>query len=474
FPADFMFGAATASYQIEGAWNLSGKGVNIWDTLTHDNPEFIIDRSNGDTAANSYFMYKEDVQLLKQIGADFYRFSVSWARILPTGQINIVNQAGIDYYNRLINELLANGIKPMVTIFHWDLPQKLQDLGGMPNILIADIFTDYARLLFENFGDRVKWWITFNEPAVFVTGYATGKGFAPSVNASGIGDYMSVHTIILAHAKTYRMYERDFRPKQQGKVSITLNSRWHEPRSNSTEDVESSERAMQFYLGLHAHPIFSQKGDYPRLVKERIANNSLAEGFFRSRLPKFTEQEIAYIRGTFDFFGLNHYSTSLTSPGFSGSQMPSLEGDVSVRRLNDPKWIATGGESRKVVPWGFRKLLNWIRKEYNNPPVFITENGVADKEEFEDLLRVYYHTHYMYEMLKAMFDDGCNVIGYIAWSLIDNFEWTSGYTEKFGLFHVNFTDPGRARTAKESSRVFAEIIETRQIPARYLQDVQQN
>ncbi|PNF16841.1 Myrosinase 1 [Cryptotermes secundus] len=474
FPANFIFGAATASYQVEGAWNHEGKGVNIWDTLTHDHPDFMTDLSNGDIAANSYFKYKEDVQLLKKIGANFYRFSVSWSRILPTGQTNVINQAGVDYYNNLINELLANGIEPMVTIFHWDLPQPLQDLGGMTNKFIVDIFVDYARVLFVHFGDRVKWWITFNEPAVFSIGYTTARGFAPSVNAPGIGNYLAVHSILLAHAKTYHMYRREFWAKQQGNMSLALNSRWFEPKTNSTEDVQSAQRAIQFYLGLYAHPIFSQEGDYPKLVKDRIAQKSLDEGFFRSRLPKFTKEQISHIRGTFDFFGLNHYTTSLTTVGNTENQGPSLEADVWAQRLFDRSWKETGDPSRKVVPWGFRKLLNWIKNEYNNPPVFITENGVSDPTEFNDTLRIHYYTHYLNEMLNAMFQDGCNVIGYAAWSLIDNFEWNSGYTQRFGLFHVNFTDPERTRTAKESSRVYAEIIRTRQIPARHFHSASQD
>lgn len=474
FPADFMFGAATSSYQIEGSWDEEGKGVNIWDTLTHDHPDIMTDLSNGDIAANSYYKYKEDIQLLKKIGANFYRFSVSWSRILPTGHVNAINQAGVDYYNNLINELLANGIEPMVTIFHWDLPQQLQNLGGMTNKLIVDIFVDYARALFIQFGDRVKWWITFNEPAVFSLGYSTARGFAPSVNAPGIGNYLAIHTMLLAHAKTYHMYRQEFWAKQQGKMSLALNSRWLEPKTNSTEDVQSAERAIQFYLGLYAHPVFSQEGDYPQLVKERIANKSVEEGFLKSRLPKFTEEEIAYIRGTFDFFGLNHYTTSLTTAGRVGSSVPSFEEDVWAQRLFDPSWTATGDKSRKVVPWGFRKLLKWIKDEYNNPPVFVTENGVSDPTELNDTLRIHYYTHYLNELLNAVFQDGCNVIGYAAWSLLDNFEWTSGYTQRFGLFHVNFTDPERTRTAKESSRVYAEIIRTRQIPARYLHNASQD
>ncbi|XP_069695501.1 myrosinase 1-like isoform X2 [Periplaneta americana] len=465
FPEGFLLGTASAAYQIEGGWDTDGKGHNIWDTLTHTHPDYVDDEDNGDIACDSYHKYKEDVQLLSQMKVDFYRFSISWSRILPTGLINNVNQRGIDYYNNLIDELLANDIKPMVTMYHWDLPQALQDLGGWPNLKIADYFEDYAQLLFTMFGDRVKWWITFNEPP-FVSGYATAKGHAPCVNQPGIGDYLAAHTILLSHAKVYHLYDRIFRAKQQGKVGITLNSNWCEPLTNSTEDIESCDRHRQFNLGLYSHPIFSAKGDYPPVVKERIANNSKAEGFTRSRLPKFSTDEIQYIRGTYDFFGLNFYTADL-GRSLEEGHIPSLARDSGVVTLKDPEWPPSASSWLKVVPWAFRKQLKWIAHEYNNPPVFVTENGFSDNGELNDTGRINYLTSHMKEMLKAIYEDGCNVIGYAVWSLLDNFEWNRGYTERFGLYHVDFQDPTRPRTAKESSKVFKEIMSTRKIPERF-------
>ncbi|XP_047122103.1 myrosinase 1-like [Schistocerca piceifrons] len=214
FPDDFMFGAATAAYQIEGAWNEDGKGENIQDYLFHNHPEYTAG-DTGDVACDSYHKYKEDVQMLKALNANVYRFSISWARVLPTGDVDIINQPGIDYYNNLINELLANGIQPMVTMYHWDLPQALQYIGGWPNELLADYFVEYARVLFENFGDRVKWWVTFNEPATFVHGN-TDVRMAPSQPAKGIGDYLAAHTIIKAHARVWHLYDEQFRASQNG------------------------------------------------------------------------------------------------------------------------------------------------------------------------------------------------------------------------------------------------------------------
>lgn len=213
-------GVATAAYQIEGAYLEDGKSKNIWDILTHDRSELIDDGSNGDVACDSYHKVEEDVALIKDLGVDFYRFSISWARVLPKGYSYYVNQAGINYYNKLINALLKEGITPMVTLYHWDLPQVLQDAGGWPNELLADYFADYARVIFENFGDRVKWWLTFNEP--FNTchqGYGNVLK-APALNITGYADYLCTHTVLKAHAKVYHMYDKEFRSKQNGKILI--------------------------------------------------------------------------------------------------------------------------------------------------------------------------------------------------------------------------------------------------------------
>ncbi|XP_021923731.1 lactase-phlorizin hydrolase-like isoform X2 [Zootermopsis nevadensis] len=385
FPPDFRFGVATASYQIEGAWNTDGKGESIWDRMTHQHPDFFF---NGDVAADSYHLYKEDVRALKELGVGVYRFSISWPRILPTGDVDVVNKLGIAYYNNLINELLANGIEPMVTMYHWDLPQALQDIGGWPNQVIADYFEEYARVLFTHFGDRVKLWLTFNEPLSFCAGYGEWRAGAPGIDAHGIGDYMSAHTVLHAHARVYHLYDNVFRKKQ---------------------------------------------------------------------------------KGTSDFFGLNHYTTNLARSGAVG-ETPSLIRDAGVQMILDPSWPSSASAWLKVVPWGFRKLLVWIAKEYNNPPVYVTENGFSDHGELRDTNRTKYITSYLSELLKAIHEDGCNVIGYTAWSLIDNYEWMSGYTEKFGMYYVNYSDPARPRVPKDSSRVMAEIIRTRQLPQQYSQE----
>ncbi|GFG30514.1 hypothetical protein Cfor_08137, partial [Coptotermes formosanus] len=388
FPAGFMFGVATSSYQVEGAWNEDGKGESIWDRLTHDRPEVITDKSTGDVACNSYRLYKEDVRLLKDLGVHFYRFSISWPRILPTGHDNVVNQAGIDYYNNLINELIANGIQPVVTMYHWDLPQPLQDLGGWTNPVLADYFEDYARVLYANFGDRVKWWNTINEPKIVAMGYSSPTGFAPHILTPGHGQYLVVHTILLSHARAYRLYEREFKATQGGKVSIVDMCRWIIPTTDSEEEEEAAERARQMHIGWVLHPIYSATGDYPPVMKEWLAKKSKEEGYSRSRLPSFTKEEIELVRGTWDYLGLNHYTVYFVRQG-----QDLLYGlmDTGVVNMRDDKYATAASRWLQVVPWGFRKLLNWIAKEYNNPPVLITENGFSDHGEIDDTNRVDYY-----------------------------------------------------------------------------------
>ncbi|CAB4010038.1 cytosolic beta-glucosidase-like, partial [Paramuricea clavata] len=241
------------------------------------------------------------------VGVKYYRFSLSWARILPKGTADNVNPKGIEYYNKLIDELLKNGIKPMVTLYHWDLPQNLEDMGGWLNFTISDIFGDYARVCFKNFGDRVKFWATLNEPWVSaVIGYGNGI-HAPGISRPKDGMYLAGHTLLLAHGKAWHVYDREFRQTQKGRVSIVLNSDYHFPQKNEDASLKAAKRGMEWTLGWFANPIYIN-GDYPEVMKTLIAKHSKIEGI-PNRLPQFTAEEKKMLKGTADFFGLNHYTS---------------------------------------------------------------------------------------------------------------------------------------------------------------------
>ncbi|XP_050546382.1 myrosinase 1-like [Daktulosphaira vitifoliae] len=458
FPDGFMFGTSTAAYQIEGAWNEDGKGENIWDKMVHTHPELIKDSANGDVACDSYHKYKEDVALAKALNLKFYRFSISWTRITPTGEAHKINPKGIEYYNRLIDELLANNIEPLVTMYHWDLPQYLQDLGGWVNPIIADYFKEYAKVLFSNFGDRVKWWITINEPMETCKGYSFCN-YAPYLNLSNTGYYRAGHTQLLAHSKVYHLYNDMFREKQKGKISISINGMFFIPKNvDSEKDIETAERANQFERGWFSHPIY--KGDYPPVMREWVDRKCKSEGRPWSTLPTFSEEEIKLLKGTADFYALNHYSTRFVTNGIDPNPNPNYNPDAEYIISVDKSWPVSIAPWLIVVPEGLHKLLVWIKNEYNNPPIIITENGYADDGRLNDLERIDYIKSHLYATLQAINDDKCNVIGYTCWSLLDNFEWMDGYRYHFGLVNIDFNNPQRPRVPKASYQFFKAIVTT--------------
>ncbi|KAL1492251.1 hypothetical protein ABEB36_012728 [Hypothenemus hampei] len=423
-PPGLKFGVATASYQIEGGWNADGKGENIWDRFTHEDNLKIKDNSTGDVACDSYHLWKKDVDLLEELEVDFYRFSLSWSRILPNGFSNYINTRGIAYYNNLIDLLVKKGIEPVVTLYHWDLPQPIQDLGGWTNSITAQYFGDFARIAFDHFGDRVKIWITINEPASICVGPYEFNDGAPNVKSPGIGSYLCGQNILLAHATAYRIYQSEFRHIQNGKVGFTIDSIWAEPKDNNSKvDLEAAEREMQMSFGWFINPIFSDKGDYPDIMKFRIKNASVLQNFTTSRLPQLSEDEIRFIQGSADFLGVNHYHTWLVTLKVYPPNEISFEADKGTELLKDPTW-----KDPDILPWGLTNLLNWIKLRYNNPLVYITENGIGDSTgTLTDTKRIQYLQEYINATLVAI-NQGCNVARYTVWSLMDNMEWTNGYT----------------------------------------------
>ncbi|BBG96242.1 beta glucosidase 13 [Prunus dulcis] len=427
FPPGFIFGSAGAAYQFEGGAKEGGRGPSIWDTFTHKYPDKITDGSNGDVAIDSYHRYKsakEDVSIVKDMGWDAYRFSISWSRILPTGMLSGgVNQEGIKYYNNLINELVANGIKPFVTIFHWDLPQGIEDAyGGFLSPKSVDDFRDYAEICFREFGDRVKHWITLNEPHTFSNaGYTSGA-------------------------------------TQKGVVGIALNTGFSVPFSDSQADKDAASRAMDFSYGWFLDPL--TRGQYPQSMQSLVGN----------RLPKFTKEQSQMLKGSFDFIGLNYYSSSYAKavpPNKAGE--PSYATDSQADSLNNRngvpsvQWYAAS-DWLYVYPRGLRDLLLYTKRKYKNPLIYITENGVDEQNDPKlslekaliDKDRIKYYDEHLYYLQLAI-KDGVNVKGFFAWSLFDNFEWANGYTVRFGIYFVDYKN-GNKRYPKQSAHWFKNFL----------------
>uniref|UniRef100_A0A672YG48 Cytosolic beta-glucosidase n=1 Tax=Sphaeramia orbicularis TaxID=375764 RepID=A0A672YG48_9TELE len=447
FPQHFSWGVSSSAYQTEGGWNADGKGASIWDTFTHKPSSSIPDKANGDVACDSYHRLKEDLYMLRALKVKSYRFSLSWSRIFPNGLRTSLNQKGVDYYNRLIDGLLADNITPMVTLYYWDLPQALQNNGGWYNVGMIDIFNDFCDFCFATFGDRVKFWMTFNQPYTIAwSGYGLGQ-IPPNVKNPGTAPFKVAHNLIKAHAKAYHTYDDKYRRSQGGLVSIALNGDWFEPKDvNVPREVVAADRALQFQLGWFAHPIF-KNGDYPDAMKWQVGNKSELQGLSESRLPVFSDEEKRFIQGTADMFCLNHYTTKIAKDEEKDSPTTAIS-------------------NQRAVAWGLRRLLNWIKEEYGDPQIYITENGVStdSKTTWDDSARVFYYKTYINEALKAHDIDGVKVKGYTATSLMDSFEWLHGYTVGFGLHHVDFTNPNRPRTPKYSAHFYYQVIKNNGFP----------
>ncbi|XP_028785597.1 beta-glucosidase 40 isoform X1 [Neltuma alba] len=472
FPKGFVFGTASSAFQYEGAVKEDGRGPSVWDTFSHTFGK-VADFSNADVATDQYHRYEEDIQLMKDLGMDAYRFSISWTRIFPngTGQIN---QAGVDHYNKLINALLAKGIEPYVTIYHWDLPQALEDKynGWLSPEIIKD-FATYAETCFEKFGDRVKHWITFNEPHTFTTqGYDVGLQ-APGrcsillhlfcrAGNSATEPYIVAHNVLRAHATVADIYRKKYKSVQGGSLGIAFDVIWYVPATNSKEDIEATQRAQDFQLGWFLDPLMF--GDYPSSMRSRVG----------SRLPKFTQSEAALLKGSLDFVGINHYTTF-----YARNNATNLIGDLLHDSIADSGSITlpfngtkTIGERANsiwlyIVPQGMRSLMNYIKQKYGNPPVFITENGMDDpnrpftsiKDALKDEKRIRYHSGYLSSLQASIAEDGCNVKGYFVWSLLDNWEWAAGYTSRFGLYFVDYKDKQK-RYPKQSVEWFKNFLKS--------------
>lgn len=451
FPENFTWGCATSAYQIEGAWDSEGKGPSIWDAFCMI-PGKIHENQTGQRACDHFHKIDEDVALMQSLGLRAYRFSISWPRILPTGRGSI-NPYGIQFYNYLINKLIDTGIEPWVTLYHWDLPLALQlETGGWMEEGIADIFATYADICFKYFGDRVKNWITLNESWVMaVLGHGTGQ-FAPGYISSN-APYQVGHNLLRAHAKAVKVYRDRYQVSQQGRIGISNNCDWREPLTQSPADRQAADRSLEFFLCWFADPIY--RGDYPESMKIGLGN----------RLPHISDEDRRLILGSSDFFGLNHYTTMYAADAPEQTEIKGIFGnggtsaDQKVSLSVSPEWNLTE-MNWAVVPSGCRKLLHWISERFGNPPIFITENGCAYKDievdgKIDDQNRIHYLHDYLKEILQAM-QEGVDVRGYFVWSLMDNFEWASGYSKQFGIIHVN--PDTMERTPKASAFWYTNVI----------------
>jgi len=451
FPANFTWGTATSSYQIEGAWNEDGKGWSIWDAFAHTKGK-TANNETGDIACDHYHRFKDDVKLMADLGIKAYRFSISWPRVMPTGR-DTVNEKGLQFYSELVDELLKYNIEPWVTLYHWDLPLALQmEYDGWLGEQISDFFEAYTAVCFAKLGDRVKNWITLNEPwVVAILGY--GQGVMAPGRISNSEPYLAAHQLLLAHGKAVKRYRTEFQPKQKGRIGITNNGDWREPYSDSVEDKAAAQRALEFFLGWFADPVYL--GDYPAVMKERV----------KERLPVFSSEEKVLLKGSSDFFGLNHYTTMLAQESGGNNKEQNVYGnggiseDQDVILHVDPTWDKTD-LNWAIVPWGCRKLLEWINDRYQQPDIIITENGCASdvgvvNGEVDDQKRLNFYRAYLSEAHAAI-ENGVKLTGYFAWSFMDNFEWALGYSMRFGITHVDYKT--LKRIPKTSAYWFKETI----------------
>ncbi|KAJ5862707.1 hypothetical protein N7455_006775 [Penicillium solitum] len=475
---DFFHGYATAAAQIEGAWNKDGKGVSIWDTFGHT-PGKIADGSTADDAVRAYDFYREDVALMKSYGVNAYRFSLSWSRIIPLGgRDDPVNEQGIKFYSDLIDELLRNGITPFLTLFHWDIPQALEDrYGGMLNQdAYTPDFVRYARVCFERFGDRVKHWITYNEPGVYtLAGYAAGvhapgRSSFRERNAEGDSStepFTVAHTELVSHGHAVRLYREEFQPQQKGTIGITLHGNWSEPwDEEDPRDQEAAERAREFEIAWFADPLY-KTGDYPASMRAQLGG----------RLPRFTEEESKLVFGSSDFYGMNSYTTFFVKHTTSAPDVSDHKGNVEIFDENK-QGVSRGEESDtpwlRTAPGGFRKLLNWIYKRYQMP-IYVTENGTTAKGEtaptpevLNDEFRIRFFEGYVGNALaRAVKEDGVDIRSYFAWTFTDNWEWAAGYADRFGSTFIDFESEEKTRYPKQSAyyldKLFRHLIKDAEI-----------
>ena len=438
FPEGFHWGTATASYQIEGAWKEDGKGESIWDRFTHTEGK-IRTGDTGDVACDSYHRYPEDIALMRQMNLTSYRFSIAWPRIQPDGSGN-ANPKGLDYYGRLVDELLAAGIRPFPTLYHWDLPQALEDAGGWPNRDTAGRFADYAHTVAQALGDRVQSWLIFNEPQIF-----TLMGYRVGFHAPGRRDRAAFlragHSVNLAQGEAFRAIRA---VHSEARIGTAFSMSPCEPAGDAEADAEAAERWHRFINLWFLEPAL--RGRYPEAFPGGLPEDEMG----------IREGDLERVRAPLDFLGINLYSRTLVAQREKGPL--SIDAvPVGPTGGNDGPRTEFGWE---VWPDALYDMIMRVTRDYDHPVIEVTENGCSYGDGpdangvVNDTRRIDFYAGYLAAVSRAI-DAGADVRGYHAWTLLDNFEWTEGYGQRFGLTYVDF--PSADRTLKESGRWYGRV-----------------
>ncbi len=437
FPKDFIWGSATSSYQIEGATTQDGRGATIWDTFS-DTPGKVLNGDNGDDACDHYNRYREDVALMSYIGLQSYRFSIAWSRILPNG-IGKINPLGLDFYDRLVDELLSKNISPLATLYHWDLPQALGDKGGWLNRDIVDAFTEYTNVVTNRLGDRVKSWATHNEPwCISFLSYGIGE-HAPG-HQNWKEAITAAHYVLLSHGTAVDVIRANV---SDAKVGIVLNLNWVDSITDREEDVDAAKRFDGYFNRWFLDPLY--KGEYPQDMWD----------FYGDKVPDVREGDLKHISVPTDFLGINYYSRAYIG---AGKDEPFFtRGERTTNEYTAMDW--------EVYPQGLEQLLVRLHEEYAPKAIYVTENGAAYNDEFsadgkvhDDGRKAYLEAHF--EAAASAIAKGVPLRGYYVWSLMDNFEWAWGYSKRFGITYVDFKT-GK-RTLKQSGEWYRRFIEQQQ------------
>lgn len=434
FPEGFLWGTATASYQVEGAVEEDGRGASIWDTFSRT-PGKVAHGHTGDIACDQYHRYPEDIALMRELGVGAYRFSIAWPRVFPQGT-GTMNPQGFEYYNRLVDALLEAGIQPVPTLYHWDLPQTLEDAGGWPERDTAYAFADYARACFDALGDRVGMWITLNEPfCSSILGYLQGV-HAPGYHDMGKAT-AAVHHLNLAHGLALEAFRKG---GYEGRIGTTLNTQTPRPATRREEDIQAADRAADLTTRMFLDPVLG-KG-YPQRY---------LDAYPEAHVP-VEDGDLEIISGNIDFLGLNYYTEFAVAHDSSHPE--------GFRHV--PQYQKTTEMGWHITPDGLYRHLNWLHAHTGGLPLYVTENGCAMPDRLnEDGTRV--HDADRVQFLRAYFGacadairDGVNLQGYFLWSFIDNFEWAYGFTKRFGIVYCDYTD--RRRVPKDSFYFYRDVI----------------